>query len=73
MSSVPAFTTLMDTKPMKTQQKVKRGGAYSDSSPSPVGEKGDDGEGGVMRVREDVLDEQVGLAAVLWAEFRINT
>lgn len=35
---------------------------------SPVGEEGDDGEGRVMGVREDVLDEKVRLAAVLWAE-----
>lgn len=36
------------------------------SSSSPVGEEGDDGEGGVVRGGEHVLDEQVRLAAVLW-------
>lgn len=32
---------------------------------SPAGEEGDDGETGVVGVGEDVLDEQVWLAAVL--------
>ena len=35
------------------------------SSSSPVGEEGDDGESGVVGVREDVLDEQVRVATVL--------
>lgn len=37
----------------------------SSSSSSPVGEEGDDGEGGVMGVCEDVLKEEVWVAAVL--------
>ena len=40
----------------------------AESSSSPAGEEGDDGEGGFMRVGEDVLDEQVRLAAVLQVE-----
>lgn len=37
----------------------------SSSSSSPVGEKGDDGEGRVMGVCEDVLKEQVWVATML--------
>ena len=40
------------------------------SSSSPAGEEGDDGEAGVVRVGEDVLQEEVRLAAVLWEESR---
>lgn len=37
----------------------------SSSSSSPVGEEGDDGEGWVVGVCEDVLEEQVWVAAML--------
>lgn len=70
MSSVPALTALMDTDGLRTHLGSEGGGVCGDpaSSSLPVGEEGDDGEGGVVGVREDVLNEQVGLAAVLWAE-----
>lgn len=44
----------------------------SQFSSSPAGEEGNDGEGGVVGVDEDILDEKVRLAAVLWAGLEIT-
>lgn len=54
-----------DERLVKTRQEKRK---KKPSSSSPAGEEGDDGEGGVVGVREDVLEEEVGLAAVLQGE-----
>lgn len=68
---MPAFTTLGEMEKKKKTFRNKPGcvtatqQASPSSSSSPVGEEGDDGEGGVMGVCEDVLKEEVWVAAVL--------
>lgn len=49
----------------RQERKPKTQTNASSSSSSPVGEEGDEGEGGVVGVCEDVLEEEVRLAAVL--------
>lgn len=67
MSSVPADTALTETNRTVIKRTANSDRGSASSSSSPAGEEGDDGEGGVMGVGEHVLDEKVGLAAVLWA------
>lgn len=61
---MPAFTTLTDRKQNQSATNFERYESLSSSS-SPVGEESDDGKAGIVGVGEDVLDEQVWLAAVL--------
>lgn len=65
---MPAFTTLTEEEKIKVELRRGRKKKTKPPSSSPAGEEGDDGEGGVVGVREDVLEEEVGLAAVLQGE-----
>lgn len=66
VNSVPAFTTLREKKhtPLSTNPEQQTQPSSSSSS-SPVCEEGNDREGWVVGVCEDVLEEQVWVAAML--------